>query len=166
MLALAVELLDADPDEAARWLDRAIAAGSSTAMLLRGLALRESDPAAERAWYERAIRSGGTPTLNMLATLHAEDDPERARAWLRLSRDAGDPNAGYIEANLGCLLEFRDVDAARAWHECSARAGHVDAMLHLGELLHDSDPDASRGWYERAVDAAEGVAPAEPPAAE
>jgi TPR repeat protein len=44
--------------------------------------------------------------------------------------------------NLGNLLEDSDPQAARAWYEQAAAAGHPDAANNLGQLLEGTDRQA------------------------
>ena len=158
MYALAVELLQRDPDAALTWYQRAAEAGHADAMHELGALLSESDPDTAQAWYQRAAEAGHVDAMYQLGVLLSESNRAATRAWYTRAAGAGHSDAMIKLAEL--LFTYDDdTDAARSWLERAAvESGDTHAMVCLGALLADPDPHAARSWLERAATAGDAAA--------
>jgi hypothetical protein len=126
--------LPADAAAAERWLDRAIALGSTEAARL-GARMSLEQP-------------GG----------NAEPNPAEAKRLLEIAAEAGD-SAAQVE--LGRFLQFgldgnpSDMVAAQGWMERAAASGHPEALAWLGDvhrqrLSERARPEVAEQYYRLA----------------
>ena len=139
-----------DPAGAAKWYEKAAAAGDADAQCALGALLRSgaSDPdgvadtAGAFRWFSAAAERGSAEGLNALAMMHEDGtvpgraaDLEEAKALYVRAADKGHAHAhnnlGYVYAAVG-----EHEEAARRFRAAADR-GDADAMHNLG-ALHES----------------------------
>jgi TPR repeat protein len=162
------ELLGANPQNSAPWIEAAASAGLPVAqlqlgrMLLQGLGV-ECDRRAAYEWFLRAAQAGKFEAANMVGRCHENGwgvaaSSALAAIWYSRAAKAGDAWAQY---NLGhLLLDGNGVEQDRAaafhWYFCAAAQGHARAMNLVARCCEEGwgtprDRQAARTWYRRSA---------------
>lgn len=143
------------PDTARAWFEKAIATGSTQAVI--ALALEEhafGDVAEACETIRRAVPSGEPDVFynlgGMLSSAGLDDGPDGSYAWLGRAGDAGHGDAMCMLGN----LHDRDgrPDEARDWWIRAADVGNADAMYNLMKVaVNAGDFDGAASWINRAI---------------
>ncbi|MFM2090639.1 MAG: hypothetical protein RLZZ127_1128 [Planctomycetota bacterium] len=162
--------VEPDPGEAARWRERAIAAGlrlpegSGTAALAaladQGSAVAAADLArwlGTRELWLRAASAGSLAAMTWIGDRIRDggtDLPGRALDWFLRAAEGGSPDAQNVAgwaSYLGRLGVDRDRDQAVRWWRRAAATGHRAAMANLVLALAErpADHPAAAAWYLR-----------------
>ncbi|MCO6382155.1 MAG: sel1 repeat family protein [Vannielia sp.] len=170
------EGVEADPEAAVEWYEKAIAQGHQKAMNnLAHLYQWGAGPVAQdfekaRALYEQAVEAGYGPAGNGLGLIYengqgVEADMARAVEYYTLGAEAGERNAAYNLANsyrTGNGIEA-DMSLALKYYTQSALAGHPPAWNALGLMYQHgmaTEPNAEAAYlaFREAVNGGLGLA--------
>ena len=159
-----------DADEAMKWLNTAVDAGSAEAIhTLAGLYWNGNhvpqDKRQAKLLYTRAADLGHLPAMQVIAQIHyngldGQKDPAAAFPYYLRAAEAGDRAASYSTGYMLLKGEgtAKDPAAAARWFRKAAEAGHPTAMVDLAIRYHVGDgvprdyAEAAR-WYHRGLDA-------------
>jgi hypothetical protein len=146
-----VDLLKKNPDQAAKWLQKAAAQDYTSAMVVLG-GLHEKgegvslDHKKAMEWFEKAAALGDAQACHVIGLAHLSGrgkvvpiNKVKAIEWFLRGADKGDPQAQYALA--GAYLNGEGVkknpDAARKWLVRAAWQNEPRAQLQLSLMLRD-----------------------------
>ncbi|KUN55492.1 hypothetical protein AQJ46_49580, partial [Streptomyces canus] len=141
-------------DDALPWLERAVAAGHTKALLwaadLLAAAGRLDDAL---PWLKRAAEAGHTEALGTAAVLLARADRlDEALNWAERAADVGD--TGLLRWAAGRLAAAGRLDDALPWLKRAVAASGTDALLWAADLLAAAGRlDDALPWLKRAAEA-------------
>jgi TPR repeat protein len=149
--------------EAEAWLRRAIALGSTGAVISLAAWLSEHDQAAEAEHLLRDAAGQGDPRAmrDLGLLLGHGDDQREGEQWTRKAAALGNVVA---MANLAYRLVKRgEYQEAEQWGLKAAELGLPGAMDNLGQLYQDrGDLNAASAWYRRGAEQGYAIVLADP----